>query len=348
MTFLAPRGNDALNVNPPNADRHLTQNGSNWLWAVTALFGLTFLAWLFWTLSLRRTTTASTYNNTTTSGVARTEEAKHGHHGTAATAANGLANRGERIFHYLLTAAAFVGLIAYFTMASDLGSTPVSQYMNIYDDDSGTNQPLRQVFWVRYIYWFISWALILIAVLILSGLSWATILFSVTMLEIWVVSWLAGAMTHSSYRWGYFVFGLVAELVLAYILLAWGASSSRGLMGGKTSYTMLAALLVAVWLVYPISWGLSEGGNRLSVTGEMVFYGILDIISVPILGSLLLVLSRRFDHAGLFAFTQRGRVAGAGMHGEGYGMGPTNGHHVTSGHHVAGGHHDAAVMQDTV
>ena len=38
--------------------------------------------------------------------------------------------RGERIFHYLFTVAAFTGLIAYFTMASDLGNTPVRQYMN--------------------------------------------------------------------------------------------------------------------------------------------------------------------------------------------------------------------------
>jgi bacteriorhodopsin len=305
MTFLVPRGNNALGVNPPNADTHLTTNGSNWLWACTAVFGVAFLFWLVWTLRLRRTTTASTGCATAPGVDARSAEAaKHGHHGAAVNTTH----RGERVFHYLLTTAAFVGLIAYFTMASDLGSTPVQQYMNTGFDD-GSGMPTRQIFYARYIYWFVSWPLLLIAVLLLSGLSWATILFSMAVLEIWIVSWLSGALVHSSYRWGYFTFGLIAYLVLAYILLAWGVTSSRSL-GSNKSYVLLAGLLVLVWVVYPISWGLSEGSNRLSVTGEMVFYSILDLISVPIYGTILLLLSRRFDHRSLFAFTQRGRISG--------------------------------------
>jgi len=322
MALLVSRGNDALNVNPPNADRHLTTNGSDWLWAAMAVFGVTFLAWLVWTLLLRRPVTAATHSAAPGADDRGVGASKEGHHGTAV----GTRYRGERIFHYLLTIAAFVGLIAYFTMASDLGSTPVRQYMNTgFDDTSGSGMPTRQIFYARYIYWFVAWALVLIAVLLLSGLSWATILFSVTVLEIWVVSWLCGALTTSSYKWGYYVFGLVAYFVLAYIMIAWGADSSRDL-GANTRYTMLASLLALIWLVYPISWGLSEGSNRLSVTGEMVFYGILDLISVPVFGSLLLVLSRRFDHRSLFAFTQQGRTSGRAMTlAPSYG--PTNGHH---------------------
>ncbi|KAL5344654.1 hypothetical protein ACLOAV_010346 [Pseudogymnoascus australis] len=302
MNFLIPRGNNALDINPPNADRHLTTNGSNWLWACTAAFGVTFMSWLVWTILLRRPIT----HNTTAPGVDdRAEEAaKRARHGAALNTTR----RGERVFHYLLTTAAFVGLIAYFTMASGLGSTPVQQYLNT-GVENGSGMQTRQIFYARYIYWFISWPLLLIAVLLLSDLSWATILFSVAVLEIWVVSWLSGALVHSSYRWGYFTFGLIAYLVLAFILLVWGVSSSLSL-GFSKSYVLLASLLVLVWMVYPISWGLSEGSNRLSVTGEMVFYGILDLISVPIYGTLLLVLSRRLDHRSLFAFTQRGRTSG--------------------------------------
>jgi bacteriorhodopsin len=320
-SFLEVRGNDALNVNPPNADRYLTVNGSNWLWAVFAVYTLCFLAWLLWCLSLWRSATGTT--------------TRHGDKvvnigAVAATMAG--APRGERIFHYLFTIAAFIGLIAYFTMASDLGNTPISQYMNTgysYEGAStttGAYAPItRSVFYVRYIFWALAWPLVLIAVLLISGLPWATILFAVGLLEIWTVSWLSGAVTHSSYKWGYFVFGLFAELILIYLLHHWGNSESRT-FGATKSFATLAGILALVWLIYPISWGLSEGGNRLSVTGEMVFYGILDLLAIPGFGTLFLIMSRRFDHGALFDFTGHGRHSGRAL---GYGAANTGYAHTT-------------------
>jgi bacteriorhodopsin len=42
MTVL-PRTNDALEVNPPAGDELLSTNGSNWLWAVTAIYAFSFV-----------------------------------------------------------------------------------------------------------------------------------------------------------------------------------------------------------------------------------------------------------------------------------------------------------------
>lgn len=39
MAILFPR-NDALTVNPPTGNQFLTTNGSNWLFTVTTIFGL--------------------------------------------------------------------------------------------------------------------------------------------------------------------------------------------------------------------------------------------------------------------------------------------------------------------
>jgi len=312
MSLFIPRGNDAIGINPPNADRSLSTGGSDWLWACMAVFGVTFLSWLAWTILLRGRRRAATVPSHASAAVEGTG-AKTGPH----TATVGPSLRDERIFHYLLTIAAFVGLIAYFSMASDLGSTPVRQYMN-----NGPGALTRQIFYVRYIYWFVAWPLVLIALLLLTGLSWATILFAVTLLEIWVVSWLCGALVTTSYKWGYFTFGTFAYLTLACLLLSWGIDSSRRL-GTYKSYSILTAILVVVWMVYPISWGLNEGSNRLSVTGEMIWYGILDLITVPFYGTLLLLLSRRFDHASLFPFTHRGHIDERDATGSAYG--PTSG-----------------------
>jgi bacteriorhodopsin len=37
-----------------------------------------------------------------------------------------------------------------------------------------------------------------------------------------------------------------------------------------------------LWLLYPIAWGVSEGGNVISPLKEMIFYGILDILAKPV------------------------------------------------------------------
>jgi len=299
MSAIVERGNGALTVNPPNANRNLSVHGSDWLWAVTAVMGLAFLSWLGWTLARHKTrnVTSSTHSK---NGYGAGEDINNiGQNSSPAF--NGPVNR-ERIIHYLFTIAAFIGFISYFTMASDLGNTSVRQYLN----NGGNLQETRQIFYVRYIYYTTAWPLIVTANLLLSGVSWATIFFAITLQEIWVVSWLCGALVPTRYRWGYFAFGIFAYFVLAYLLLHWGVQQARRIGSGK-DYTLLTGLLVLVWLAFPIAWGLSEGGNKLSITGEMIFYGVLDLIAVPLYGTLFLMLSRRFNPA-LLPFTQTGRV----------------------------------------
>jgi bacteriorhodopsin len=85
--YLIQRSNDALYINPPTGDDFaLTVGGSDWLWAVTALYSLLLLVIVGLTP---------------------------------------IARSGEKIFHYLFTISLFVGAISYFAMASDLGSTPI-------------------------------------------------------------------------------------------------------------------------------------------------------------------------------------------------------------------------------
>lgn len=45
--YLLPRGNDALDVNPPTGvDLALSEHGSDWLWAVTAVYIVCFVSLL--------------------------------------------------------------------------------------------------------------------------------------------------------------------------------------------------------------------------------------------------------------------------------------------------------------
>lgn len=104
---ILQRSNDALKTNPPVGDTFaLTTGGSDWLWAVCALYCFCLLI-----------VVCLTY----------------------------FARSGEKIFHYLFTVSLFVGAVSYFTMASDLGSTPIMTSTNA----AGT----REIFYVMYMNW---------------------------------------------------------------------------------------------------------------------------------------------------------------------------------------------------
>jgi bacteriorhodopsin len=106
---ILERSNDALKINPPTGDLyHLSTSGSDWLWAVDAVYCLSLLI---------------------------------------VVALMFFAPKGEKIFHYLFTISLFVGSIAYFAMASDLGSTPILTV----DNAAGT----REIFYARYINWYV-------------------------------------------------------------------------------------------------------------------------------------------------------------------------------------------------
>ena len=52
-------------------------------------------------------------------------------------------------------------------------------------------------------------------------------------------------------------------------------------------------------MLYPIAWGVCEGGNVISPDSEAIFYGILDLIAKPVFGALLLFGHRNIDPARL-------------------------------------------------
>jgi bacteriorhodopsin len=56
---------------------------------------------------------------------------------------------------------------------------------------------------------------------------------------------------------------------------------------------------IFLWFLYPISWGLSEGGNVFYTDSEAAFYVVLDIMAKPVFGALVLWGHRNIDPATL-------------------------------------------------
>ncbi|KAI1344096.1 heat shock protein 30 [Xylariaceae sp. FL0016] len=267
MAILMGRANDALNVNPPAGNDALSVHGSDWLWAVTAIYIVSFLA--FFGLSF-------------------------------------VARSGEKVFHYLFTIALLVGSIAYYAQAADLGYDLISQ---------ANSKPhfalTRQIFWPKYVNWVVCFPVITIALGLLSGISWATIFFNVTLAWTWIISYLISAYTTSNYKWGFYAFGTTAWLLLAFNTIS--ATSAAKRVGVSRDHTLLSGWLNLLWLLYPIAFGVSDGGNRIGVTPMFIFFGILDVLMVPLMSFAFLFLARRWDYGQLnLAFTRYGRVPHTG------------------------------------
>ena len=127
-------------------------------------------------------------------------------------------------------------------------------------------------------------------------MPWPTILYTIFLDEVMVITGLVGALVASSYKWGYFVFATVALIGIAYNVVYVGLRHSRAL--GPTvnrTFLMCGVWTIFLWFIYPIAWGLSEGGNIISPDSEAVFYGVLDILAKPVFGALLLFGHRNID-----------------------------------------------------
>jgi len=206
--------------------------------------------------------------------------------------------RQDRVFHYITASVTMVAAIAYFSMGSHLGWTPIDVEFSRNDPEvRGIN---REIYYVRYIDWVITTPLLLLDLLLTAGMPWPTTLFVVLVDEVMIITGLVGALVSSSYKWGYFAFGCAALVYILYVLVwearkhAYGVSSDAG-----KAFMICGSLTAFLWTLYPIAWGVCEGGNIISVDSEGVFYGILDVLAKPVFGALLIWGHRNISPASL-------------------------------------------------
>ncbi|KAK6465481.1 plasma membrane heat shock protein [Scheffersomyces coipomensis] len=254
--------NNVLNLNPPNdVSIHITQHGSDWLWTCFAIYSLSILVHVgFFFLTKRKT---QVFKRTLL---------------------------GFPIYIHAVLA------FAYFTMASNLGYAPMTTEFNHADinNDMVVGDDIRQLFYARYIAWFVAWPMVLTTIelsnhivdfntadtdLFTKIFSFAGNLFlKIIGTELFVIGYLVGMFIHSTYKWGYFVFGTVGLLFSAYLV---GYNTFINTIGDLRAGRLQAGVIgfyLITWILYPIAWGLSEGGNYIQPDSEAVFYGILDLV----------------------------------------------------------------------
>ncbi|KAL2065470.1 hypothetical protein VTL71DRAFT_3140 [Oculimacula yallundae] len=267
-------GRDSLTSNPNlftypmMSDINITSHGVDLYWAVSAFMGVSALAFL-----------------------------AHAHFVVGKKHAGRLQ---YMIFHYITAAICFVACIAYFTMASNLGYAAIQvEFVRSNPLVSGL---YREVFYVRYIDWVITTPLLLLDVLLTAGLPWPVILITILVDEIMIVTGLVGALVASQYKWGYFVFAMLALFYVFYNVSFVGAKHAKHIKASNNtnigrSYLIAASWTMGLWFLYPIAWGLSEGGNVISPDSEAIFYSVLDVLAKPGFGAVLLWAHRNIEPA---------------------------------------------------
>ena len=127
-------------------------------------------------------------------------------------------------------------------------------------------------------------------------MPWTLIALTIFLDWVMIISGLVGALTASSYKWGYFVFAMLALFGVAWNVL-WTAREYAGRLGKRVYNTFLVCgcWTLFLWFLYPIAWGVSEGSNLIGSDGESIFYGVLDILAKVGFAALLLYGHSKID-----------------------------------------------------
>lgn len=268
-------GNQALGINgftnTVTTNNHITTRGSDWLFSVAAVMGFSMLVVMG--LSFKRA-------------------------------------RPQRLFHYILASMLLISAIAYFAQGSNLGWTAIQVEWQHSDPKlAGT---LRQIWYVRYIDYFFSTTLLVLALLLSARLPTPTILYVLLLNWVWVVMFLVGALVKSTYKWGFYTFGLAAILFVIFTVVWEGRIYARA--HGQDivrNYTLASSWFAFVWISYPIAWGISEGSDLIPPDSEAIYYGVIDILSKPVIAAMLLWGLRNVDLARLGLRIRDGSLAPA-------------------------------------
>lgn len=202
----------------------------------------------------------------------------------------------QRLFHQITGFLLAVAAIAYFSMGSNLGQTPIEAEFLPRGSSQVRAAGSREIFYARYIDWVITTPLLLTDLCLTAGLPWSTIVGVILADEVMVITGLIGALTQTAYKWGYWTFGMFALFYVTWILLMDGRKAVNVLGGpAKKTYYACGVLTIGLWPLYPIAWGLSEGGNVIHPDSEVIFYGILDVLAKPVFSFMLLYGHRHIE-----------------------------------------------------
>jgi len=149
----------------------------------------------------------------------------------------------------------------------------------------------RQFYYGRYVDWAITTPLLLIELFSLAGAGWNVTLIAIVFDLAMIITGLFGALSaRVAMRWIWFGLGCLAMLPIIYLILVY----NRRFLNDRTrtAYTVQAVALTILWCLYPLCWGLTEGGYNISEDFEHLWFCILDVLAKIVYGISILFVFR--------------------------------------------------------
>jgi len=198
----------------------------------------------------------------------------------------------KRLFHILTAFITTFAFLSYFAMASGDGIS----YNKIVETETHKHVPdtyqtiYREVYWARYVDWSVTTPLLLLDLALLAGLNGASILVAIVADLIMILTGLFAAFgNEDGQKWGWYTIACIAYLVIVYQLGLNGRAAAAN-KDGKTKafFAAIAGFTLILWTVYPIIWGIADGGRKVGLDAEIIAYAVLDVLAKPVFGFWLL------------------------------------------------------------
>ncbi|KAI9752008.1 MAG: hypothetical protein M4579_005804 [Chaenotheca gracillima] len=225
----------------------------------------------------------------------------------------------KRLFHIITVFITTFATISYFAMATGDGISVVSHtvtHSHKYGIPDTYSTVGRQVFWARYVDWSLTTPLLLLDLAFLAGMNGSNMIVAIVADVIMILTGLfAGYGGSDGQKWGWYAIACIAYLVVVWQLAVSGRSTAIA-RDSKTGafFTALGLFTLVLWTVYPVIWGIADGGQKISVDAEVIAYAILDVLAKPVFGFWLLITHDRIASTNV-------PLEGAWSHGFGKGEG---------------------------
>lgn len=185
--------------------------------------------------------------------------------GTAVFVWGGIVEGEETVKYYAtLTAISGIAAVAYLLMALEIGWTVVDG---------------RTVFIPRYIDWLLTTPLLLLYLAMLVEADRLTIGKLIAANVVMIVAGMVAALLSGPERFGLFMLGAIAFLVVVYYLIGPLTDRASG-RATESLYYSLRNLTVVLWAVYPVIWLLGPPGlDLMTELVDVVLITYLDLIT---------------------------------------------------------------------
>lgn len=198
----------------------------------------------------------------------------------------------KRLFHVLTAFITTFAFLSYFAMASGDGIaynkiTEIEEHKHVPDTEKII---CREVYWARYVDWSVTTPLLLADLSLMAGLNGASITVAIVADIIMILTGLFAAFSDKDgQKWGWYAIACIAYLVVVYQLAVNGRGAAAA-KDGKTKafFGAIAGFTLILWTVYPIIWGIADGGRMVGLDAEIIAYAILDVLAKPVFGFWLL------------------------------------------------------------